>query len=428
MNDKIDALLAQLKNEIENYVQTEVASRTSGAQATAAEFSVDAYTAPDSIPPVSVPESSSSSFTALDTEDSNSVVSPSLPSTSTSFTASPSEVSNPDISLGATPIVGETTHMSTSSVSVPPMPEPTAVDSNPVNNLSLGQEQLVPGEETRSFSEEGVFSANQVTDQQGENSDQNLTDSLSFSNDNPVSPDPGLPFAAPDFTMPAASTAVDVAAAVPAVDLAAFSENQDTPETMVNTDIIGFKMPTNINHSGPDAFNGPINDLPDPGSSPTSSSDVSVDDALADLPSLDQVAAANTNANSSLPSSVFSNSAPSSELPAASPELDLPISDLEQTLPAPAISSFSNPSSSRFDSDLSTPDTPEFSNDLPLPIPPSDFAVPTSSSDGLDNSPTTPVTESVQVNQSGDVNQSEPGFSKAKGLLNRVLKKEWGKQ
>ena len=158
MNDRINALLDELKIEIDNYVQTE-ADRLKNQESSAPASPVNA---PDFATDLPTPE------------------------------------------MQTTPINNEGPN-----VAVPPMPEPTPVtetatpfnsEASPTELPDPGEPMIAPGQETRSFSEEGVFSGNQMTDQQGETADAGQIN---------------------DFAAPQAPTTE------PAVDMAAFSAQQD---------------------------------------------------------------------------------------------------------------------------------------------------------------------------------------------------------
>lgn len=485
MNDKIDALLEQLKTEIANYVEAEVASRNQNLpDASDPETSVDAYVAPTGIsapPAENAPQEVSTTPTP-------------------GFSAPPAEVSLDTGSFGDTPDGGEAIQAPPVTVDVPPMPEPTQVDVNPVPDL--GQPQIEPGQETRSFSEASTFGAVEVP-REG----------------NPVMPDSGLPIPAPDFTLPEQpATPISQDTSVPAVDMAAFAENPAaTPiSTVSETPAIDseFKMPGVVNNPAtPDAFNGPVSDLPEPSASSTASPDVPLADALADLPPLTPPAFNSTGINdvdkvqttpnvapdqaspqlpsladieASLadkldatadlpaPTNTGENDLPApteigtSDLPAPDFSLpaDLPLPPTEATLPsspdpvAPALVDFTTPipeispeNNSNADSTIAAPNTSGASTtEAPLAdtssilaadalAPPSAPETAASSADGSVSSDTTPTTgaQALEVNSdtasaistdaSSTASAAETsGFGKAKGLLNRVLKKEWGKQ
>ncbi|MDO5561530.1 MAG: hypothetical protein Q4G02_02030 [bacterium] len=199
MNDKINALLDELKQEIDAYVQAEVARLTDSGTA------VEASTAETSTSEAPIPAE------PVKVEFGSDLPAPEM----------------------QTPAVDN----SNSTVAVPPMPEPTAVPETSVpftNDVNTdlpdpGEPMIAPGQETRDFSEQTVFADNQVTDQQGESFNENQADS----------------FAAPQSAPPEA-----------AVDLTAFEAAQDVSAPAVPD----FVMPTEVN-SSVEAAAGPLPDL-----------------------------------------------------------------------------------------------------------------------------------------------------------------------
>lgn len=199
MNDKINALLDELKQEIDNYVQTEVARLTG-------ENASPEPSAETNAPPAPVKA-----------EFGNDLPTP--------------EMQMP------------TMNNSNTTVDVPPMPEPTAVPetstpfaaaTNGDANSDLpdpGEPVIAPGQETRDFNEQTVFADNQVTDQQGESLNKNQVSE----------------FAAPQTTPPEA-----------AVDVTAFDAAQDAPAPA--STVPEFVMPAEVN-SSTDATSGPLPDL-----------------------------------------------------------------------------------------------------------------------------------------------------------------------
>lgn len=338
MNDKIDNLIAQLKTEIENYIQAEVASRSKDI--------------------VSFPETVS---------ESSSIYLP-------DFSAPTTEIGSTESSIGGKPMGESGIEAAPVEVAVPPMPTPTSLIDSSANSQEINN-----SEEPTLFARSG----------------------------NPVtSADSDLPIPAPDFSL-SADNAQAQTTNLTASDSSASASNSD------------FQMPTFVNSgtttssSLPDTFNAPVTDLPLPGSNGllTSTNEVSIDEALANLPNLNNFSS-NQDSRNNLSSSVAQN------------ETVLP------PLSAPSFSASAPPSSdnsnlndfSTVNEAISSSETPTYdiSEVTPKDVSSSDVAIQTdTSSNLLESSPSTP---------NASTNSTESGFSKAKGLLSRVLQKEWGKK
>ncbi len=306
MNDKIDSLIAQLKTEIENYVQTEVAARS--------ETNVSlAGVAPEP----------------------SSVVIP-------DFSAPASEVASTENSIGGKPMGESGIEAAPVEVAVPPMPTPTSLTDS---NLSIPAPDF----------------------SMPVNNDLNLSNNLGVAN----SPNPVL-----DST-PAPTPVSD---SNPASDF--------QMPTFINSE-------TTNNSSSPDAFNVPVTDLPLPGSSNSSASanNVSVDEALSNLPDFNN----------------FSHN--------QGPQVDQNIQEVNQNEPVAQDEQIASPSPV---SDFS-PATPTYdiSEVTPKDSTNAVFA---------QNNETSDLPQPNLPSMTNDSGSTDSGFSKAKGLLSRVLKKEWGKK
>ena len=291
MNDKIDNLITQLKTEIEDYIQAEVAARSKDV--------------------VSFPETVS---------ESSSI---SLPD----FSAPTTEIGSTESSIGGKPMGESGIEAAPVEVSVPPMPTPTSLQSD-------------------------------------------------------------LPIPAPDFSLPMDNTQIQ-------------PENLNFSASPAPVSEADFQMPTFVNSeaasnsSSPDAFNVPVTDLPLPGSnnnSPNSANEVSIDEALSNLPNLNDLSYNQNSQNNSSSSSTQN----------------------EPVLPSPF-------APSEIVSPVAAPNTYDISEVTPQDLVSNDTAVQTDTT-----SPVLPESNFSASNTS--VNSAESGFSKAKGLLSRVLQKEWGKK
>lgn len=283
MNDKIDSLIAQLKTEIENYVQAEVAAQT-GASGNLENPALENSNLSNN-PPL---------------EQENLALEPSA-FTMPDFSAPASEVSSNEGSIGGKPMGESGIEATPVEVTVPPMPTPTSLDSSP----------SIPAPDFANSPDPLTINNPQ------ENQNQNQTQ---------------------DFQMP----------------------------TFVNSE-------TTNNPVATDAFSAPVTDLPLPGSENSSTNNVSVDEALSNLPDLN---AFSNNQNDQVGQDNQTISTP------ASPSYD--VSDV-------------TPKDFTGDASASVSET----SDLPQP-----------------NFP-------QETNNSGS---ADSNFSKAKGLLSRVLQKEWGKK
>lgn len=323
MNDKIDNLITQLKTEIEDYIQAEIAAR-----------SKDVVSFPNTV-------SEASSISLPD------------------FSAPTNEIGSPESSIGGKPMGESGIEAAPVEVSVPPMPTPTSlVDSS---------DNFYNSQRANNSDEQGLFarSGNPVTNVET-----------------------NLPIPVPDFSLPMDNTQLQ-------------SDNLNISSSPAPVSEADFQMPafvnsgTTTNSSSFDAFNAPVTDLPLPGSNNLSSStnDVSIDEALSNLPNFNNFSDNQGPQNDS--SSSITQNEPTLPPPFAPNEIassvpaDMPTYDISEVTPQ----------------GLSLNGTVAQTDTTSPVLPESNFSAPNASA-----------------------NSTDSGFSKAKGLLSRVLQKEWGKK
>lgn len=269
------------------------------------------------------------------------------------FSAPTTEIGSSESSIGGKPMGESGIEAAPVEVAVPPMPTLTSLIDSSANSQEINN-----SEEPALFARSG----------------------------NPVvSTESSLPIPAPDFSLSPNSAQNQV-------------DNSNvfgSPTPVPSSD---FQMPTFVNSettsnpSSLDAFNVPVTDLPLPGSnnSSTSTNEISIEEALSNLPNFNNFSSSQNSQNDST-SQVTQN------------ETILP----PPLAPNEAVSSVTAPI---YDISEVTPQGSSLNDAAVQTDVPSVLAEPSSST------------------SSASADSTESGFSKAKGLLSRVLQKEWGKK